>query len=223
MAAPFSGSLTATLTSYAPDYVSLTSGNPVALDMTVDPAEYWAFVSFAITDLTPRAFTISCVNISAVLTGLIVTVSSTDVTAVTWDAIYFFETFNELAIDGNGSQFGIFKGSSNTPPVSPNSGDAWAITTGGTGAWVGSDNTFAIWDGYSNSWVFITPRVGSYMTASSTVFALWTQGGWVNTFGATIWQFIYTPTNASGGVLTASITSQFTPRGSAGHINLTIT
>ena len=45
-----------------------------------------------------------------------------------------------------------------TPPVSPGTGQVWALGTGATGDWSGNDGRLAAWMG--DAWHFITPLPG---------------------------------------------------------------
>ena len=71
-------------------------------------------------------------------------------------------------------------GEQGTPPVSPSLGDSYLITTG-TGAWLGQDDSIAIWDGAA--WVFDAPTDTDFVEPpillnGSGQYGTWDTGGW---------------------------------------------
>lgn len=64
-----------------------------------------------------------------------------------------------------------------TPPGTPAAGDTYIVAATATGAWVGKENSVAIWDGAA--WVFGTPRLGwiAYLEDEEKLTAF-KSGGW---------------------------------------------
>jgi hypothetical protein len=84
-----------------------------------------------------------------------------------------------------------------TPPGSPTTGDRYLIgtdttATNATGAWAGHDGEIAEWDG--SAWVFISPSLGTYISADD-------EGDKLYLFGGTTWDAKYfEATTASTGL-----------------------
>jgi len=62
-----------------------------------------------------------------------------------------------------------------TPPVSPGTGQVWALGTGATGDWSGNDGRLAAWMG--DAWHFITPLPG-WCAAMGTTLYIWDGTAW---------------------------------------------
>lgn len=90
----------------------------------------------------------------------------------------------------------------NTPPVSPSTGDIYAIGPSPTGAWVGNAGSVAEWGG--SSWTYTVPAIGSRVhSAADTLIYRWSGSAWSVSGGAV------RPTIVQTGVLignTGSIT-----------------
>ncbi len=86
--------------------------------------------------------------------------------------------FNEFLIAMDSLFRGsVLSASLNTPPASPNPGDAYIVAPGGTGLWSGQDNNVAY---YFNGWQFVIPPLKLRLYDVATSLFMTFQGGTTN-------------------------------------------
>ncbi len=175
----------AVLTSYTPTMTAVSAAT--VLDLTLTAHIHWAWGRYAAPGPGTYTIGIGLNTINALFNGLVLDISGTDTTVLTYERRIWLETYDEL----NGNSVKAYKGTSNTPPVSPVNGDAWGTLSAPTGAWANYPNSIAIYDGYAVGWIFITPRVGSYLYSTGATFAIWTGAAWVTALSTIVWTVSY--------------------------------
>lgn len=76
-----------------------------------------------------------------------------NVTGVSWEVIKQ-DAWGGAYVDGVVTHL---LGAQDTPPVSPDDGDAYLVEAVATGAWVGQEDRIATWDALGTAWVFTSP------------------------------------------------------------------
>ena len=80
-------------------------------------------------------------------------------------------------------QLGVRDRSASAPPATPGDGDRYIVAAGGTGAWVGRDNSIAAYQ--DGAWAFFRPAVGWVAwIADETKLVAWDGADWIDAGGS---------------------------------------
>lgn len=63
------------------------------------------------------------------------------------------------------------------PPLSPSEGQCWIVGAGASGAWLGHDQSIAMWS--AGGWRFVAPQTGMLVfDKAATLWIYWTGSAW---------------------------------------------
>lgn len=147
---------TLVLTAFTPPAPTVVSSGGTSIPLNASTWAAWCSVTFPTTASYRVIFNALA---GAIVTGMVVDMSTTDPQVVNPAQTAYFEPFNELS-SGHFQGTGIF----NTPPTSPSTMQSFVIGSSPTGAFVGHANQIALWDVYAGGWNFFVPTIGSYLS-----------------------------------------------------------